>query len=114
MRIRDSKRALEKFEKAAVDHTLATAAGDSRKANAAADIILEAYAYLKENESLQLLVSLLDHPSEGVRVWTASKLIAVRQSEAVKVLEEIAGGNGISALGAGMVLSEWRAGRLTL
>ena len=114
VKFKDSETALEKFEEAATKHTEATEQGDYKTANKCYAVIAKAVLFLKEQNEIQQLSVLLNHDSVGVRGWTATYLLPLKEQEAVQVLEQIAGGTGIHSFTAKTTLSEWRKGNLKL
>ncbi len=106
--------ALAAFEEAASAHSAATDNGDARKANRNWKRVVRAVSVLHKQNAIPQLFPLLGHLTAGVQVWAASYLLPVDEQMATIVLEEVANSNGIQSLGAGIVLEEWRAGRLKL
>lgn len=104
--------ALSVFEDAAAKHAEATEQGDYRKANKCYKSITEAVNYLKEHNALLQLEVFLRHASVGVRLWSASYLLSIRENDAIRVLEEISTLPGIHSLDAKTTLSEWKKGNL--
>jgi hypothetical protein len=96
-------------------HRAGIEAGIPADANTAHDRLMIAIASLRhrEDRGVPFLLSLLKE-EPGVAGWVASHLLPDREPEAVAALEAIAsGGHRFHSFGASMVLSEWRAGRLT-
>ena len=114
MRIKDIDSALEVFEKAAIEHSLATESGDYKTANKNYPKIGKAATFLKNLGESHLVSKFLTHKIEGVRVWAAAYLLPIQERNAVKVLETVAKGHGIQSLNAETLLSEWRKGNLKL
>ncbi|WP_202913837.1 DUF2019 domain-containing protein [Pararcticibacter amylolyticus] len=113
-KITDTAIALSKFEEAAIKHSEATQQGDYKMANSAYAILRKIYAFLKEQSDIQMLSQFLDHPSTGVRLWAATYLLPVSESEGLKVLRQITKEPGIHSLTAKTTVDEWLKGALKL
>lgn len=114
VKLRDTKTALDKFEEAAKMHAEATEQGDYKIANKCYAIIAKAVLFLKEQNEIQQLSVFLNHNSVSVCGWAATYLLPIAEQEALRVLEQIAGGTGIQSFDAKMTISEWRKGNLKL
>lgn len=106
---------LEKYIKAAEDHSKGTNSGDSRKANSAYRRIDKIFRELKINNQLNLLESLIDHKSIGVRMWAATHLLPYHEEVGLKTLTEIEKNHVDDLYGfdAKMTIQEWKKGNLT-
>lgn len=113
-KINDVDSALAVFEDAAAKHAEATEQGDYKKGNKHYKNIAEAIGFLKNNDLLTRLESYLRHTSVGVRIWSATYLLPIREAEGIKTLEEISSSPGIHAMSAKTTLSEWKKGNLKL
>lgn len=111
-KIKDIKTALLKFEKAAVKHAEATEQGDYRTVNKNYAVIAKVITFLKQHDSIEKLSEFLNHSSVGVRLWAATYLLPVLETEALRVLKQIASTTGIHSFDAEMTVSEWENGNL--
>jgi hypothetical protein len=88
---------------------------DSHEANRQHAKLVSAFHKLKEFgdpgwKAIRILVS---HESPDVRLWAATHLLQVEPQKACEALEQLTQLEGFVGFEAGIVLSEWRAGRLT-
>lgn len=113
-KIKDIETALSNFEEAAVKHTEATEHGDFKIGNKNYAEIVKAITFLKEHNGMDKLTKLLSHSSVGVRLWAATYLLPVMETEGLRVLKEIYSEAGIHSLTAKTTLSEWEKGNLKL
>lgn len=111
-KIKDIETALDIFESSAVKEVEATDIGDFKTVNKCYSKIAKSVTFLKENNALDKLEHFLISPSVGVRLWSACYLLPVKETKAIKVLEEIAKCTGIYSLNAETTISEWRKGNL--
>jgi len=114
VKFKDVKTALEKFEEAATKQAEATEQGDYKTGNKCYAIIAKVVLFLKEQNEIQQLSTLLNSDSVGVRGWAATYLLPIKEREAIRVLEQIARGAGIHSFIAETTLKEWRKGNLKL
>jgi len=112
--ITDIAVALSKFKEAAIKHSDATQRGDYKMANSAYATLRTAYAFLKEQSNIGKLSQFLDHQSTGVRLWAATYLLPVSESEGLRVLRQITKETGIHSLTAETTINEWLKGALNL
>jgi hypothetical protein len=106
---------IDEYIKAAMSHGEALAEGNSKKANSAYDLIEKNYNILREsmNDGLELLVGLLTHENNSVRLWAARHTLNYNSNLAEKVLSELGTLKKTPvAFDARMVLSEWKKGNL--
>lgn len=104
---------VNEYIKAAMNHGNALAEGNSKKANSAYRIIEKNYNILKQNEALELLIGLLTHENNSVKLWAARHTLNYKSDLAKKVLLELGTLKSTSvAFDARMVLSEWKKGNL--
>src|SRR5262245_57838144 len=99
----------------AIEHGRCTDSGDFKRGNAAYDRMISALAELRQHADRgeTVLIELLDHPNEWVRLDAAVHLLPLRMELASTTLEVLASGpRGEVQFNAKMVLREWRAGRL--
>lgn len=99
----------------AVEHGRCTETGDFKKGNAAVDRMEAVLAKLRghADRGESVLTELLNHPNGWVKLWAATHLLPLRAELACKILEGLESGpRSEIEHGAGMVLQEWRAGRL--
>lgn len=113
-KIKDTVTAISKFEEAATKHAEATELGDYKTANKNYAIIVKAVTFLKEQGEMQKLSELLNHSSVGVRMWAATYLLPVSESEGLRILKQIAKGTGIHSFTAKTTVNEWEKGNLKL
>ena len=106
---------MEKYIKAAEDHSKGTSSGDSRKTNSAYRRIDKIFRELKANNQLNLLLRLVDHKSIGVRMWAATHLLPYNEEAGLKVLKEIEKNHteDLHGFDAKMTIQEWKKGNLT-
>jgi len=98
-----------------VEHGRCTENGNFRKGNAAFDRMLAVLAELRRHvdRGESVLVELLDHPNEWVKLGAATHLLPLREELANAVLEKLASGpRSMIEFNAKMVLQEWRNGSL--
>jgi hypothetical protein len=88
---------------------------DAKAANLQHDRLVSAFHELKElgNQGWLAIRNLTRHDEPEVRLWAATHLLQVEPQIASGVLEELSQLAGFVGFEAGIVLSEWRAGRLT-
>lgn len=110
----DIETALSQFLEAAIKHAEASEKGDYKTANKCYSVISKTCTYLRDSGALLELVQFLNHPSVGVRIWTATFLLPVKESDGIGTLERIVEENGIHSLTAKTTLSEWRKGNLKI
>ncbi len=113
-KIKDTSTALNLFEEAAINHADATEQGDYKTANKNYAIIVKAIEFLKEQNKRKDLSEFLNHNSIGVRMWAATYLLPVIESEALQVLKKISEEKGIHSFDAEVTISEWKKGNLKL
>ncbi|NVJ01210.1 DUF2019 domain-containing protein [Myxococcus sp. AM009] len=104
------------YEEFAAAHGQASETGDHRKANAQFRRIAAVWKELRtrKSEGSGALLNLLGSANPHVRGWAASHALESAPQAAEAVLEQLANGPpSIARFNAEMVLSEWRAGRLT-
>lgn len=106
--------ALSEFVASANRHTEATEVGNYKDANKSYGKIIKSIAYLKEQNAINELANFIEHPSIGVRLWAATYLLPVKETEAIKCLNSIAQGSSVHALDAETTISEWKKGNLSL
>ena len=107
----------DRYIAAAAEHGRCTESGDYKKGNAAFDRMIAALADLRgrADRGELILIELLDHPNEWVRLVAATDLLPLRPELASTVLDNLASGpQGHLEFDAKMVLREWRAGRLNV
>lgn len=105
----------DRYIAAAVEHGRCTENGDFRKGNAAFDRMKAVLAELRQgvDRGESVLIELLDHPNEWVKVGAATHLLPLRADLSIAVLEALASEKqGMIGFDAEMVLQEWRKGAL--
>ena len=106
----------EDYAAAAGQHGECTERGDYRTGNKAYERIIRALNSLRAlpDRGEEILLSLLNHTDDWVKIWSATHLLPLRAETACDALERLAaGGSRHVASDAKIVLQEWRAGRLT-
>jgi Domain of unknown function (DUF2019) len=106
--------ALTEFEIAANQHGEATEQGNYKEANKNYGKIAKVITFLKEQNSINELLPLIEHPSLGVRLWASTYLLPVKKEEAIRELKNIIRGGSFCAFTAETTLSEWKKGNLNL
>lgn len=106
-KIQDIDSALSIFRFAAANQAEATEVGDYVKGNKAYNQIIKILKFLKDNDKLNELDTLLHDSNVGVRMFTAYGLLNVSPERAVPILEEIAHRNDIHSLTASTTLEQW-------
>ena len=106
---------LEKYIKAAEDHSKGTDTGDSKKTNSAYKRIAKIFRELKINNQLSLLLSLNNHENIGVKMWAATHLLPYKEEVGLSILSEIEKNHTEDLYGfdAKMTIQEWKKGNLT-
>jgi len=95
-------------------HGAATKEGEYERANAAHDVVLDAYRKLRAagDEGIRALQELMEHHNDSVRCWAATHCLPTAQAKAEAVLMDLAEGMGAIAFTAEIVLEEWHKGTL--
>jgi hypothetical protein len=114
IKIKDIKIALLKFEEAAIKHEEATELGDYKAGNKNYAVIAKVIIFLKNNNCIYKLSDFLSHRSVGVRMWAATYLLPIQETEGLRVLKQIASGTGIHSFNAKITIGEWEKGNLKL
>jgi hypothetical protein len=104
---------VHQYAEAASAHKEATAAGDSKRANQAHDVVAAIYRRLREQGEQRQLLPLLSHDDAAVVAWAGAHALEFAPEEGERALAELAQRDGLIGFGARMTLSEWRAGKLT-
>lgn len=106
---------LERYIKAAKEHSEGTNIGDSRKTNLAYKKIDKIFRELKNRNQLGLLLKLIDHEHLGVKMWAATHLLPYKEEIGLEILEEIQREHTDDLYGfdAKMTIREWKKGNLT-
>lgn len=113
-KMKDTASAILIFEEAAIKHAEASELGDYKTANKSYAIMAKVVMFLKEQNEIRKLSELLTHSSIGARMWAATYLLPVIESEALRVLKQISEGRGIHSFDAEMTICEWEKGNLEL
>lgn len=89
---------------------------DARAANLEHDRVVQAFHQLEAlgEEGWSAMRGLASHEDPEVRTWAATHLLRVDPEMACRVLEDLSTEPGFVGFEAGIVLTEWRAGRLRL
>lgn len=106
--------ALSEFEVAANNHAQSTEQGNYKEANKNYGKIIKAITYLKEHNAINELAIFIGHASVGIRLWASTYLLPVKESEAMKVLQQIVKKGDIHSLTAETTINEWQKGNLKL
>lgn len=90
-----------------------TEKGDHKKGNKAFDIIAKVAKKIKQlDPKFNVLLPLLKHKNDSVKLHAAFYLLPYQIKLAERVLKKISKNNGLVAFTAEMTLKEWKAGRL--
>jgi len=103
--------AVDMFIEFGQKRSLALDAGNSNVANRHYKSLWKAVSFLKNTDSLDLLIPLLDHDNVGVRLEAAGYLLPAKK--AVDCLMEISCGYGWAAATASTLLDLWKKGEFT-
>ena len=98
---------LSAFELAAANQAEATEVGDYVKGNKAFNQIIRILKFLKDNDRLNELGTLLHDSNVGVRMFAAYGLLQTFPECAIPILNEIAQRNDIHSLTASTTLEQW-------
>ena len=106
----------EKYRDAARRHGEYTLKGDSVSTNLAYYELMSALRDIRRlaNRGEEVLLRLTTDNDVSVVGWAASHLLPLQEDVAKNALENVAGGKGLVAFSAEMVLKEWNAGRLKI
>ena len=90
--------------------------GDARRGNQHAKEYIAAVREIlaRGDGAIDIFSSLLDHNDASVQVMAAAFLLKSRTERAVAVLQPIAKGRGLAALGAQMTLKRYERGELEI
>ncbi|NOW94687.1 DUF2019 domain-containing protein [Mucilaginibacter sp. SG564] len=112
-KLNDINAALCQFVDAASKHAEASQTGDYKIANKSYKEIANAYTFLKDHDSLLVLLDYLDHKSTGVRIWAATYVLPINEKKGIATLEDVGKSTqGILSSTAKTTLSEWLKGNL--
>jgi len=114
IKIKDISTALSLFEDAAKKHAEATREGDYKTGNKNYNKVIKAVSYLKEQDSIDELLSYLNHDVIGVRLAAATYLLPKHEKKGTEVLEAISKSSDFFSFIAQTTLNEWRKGNLIL
>jgi hypothetical protein len=104
---------LVEYASNAIDHGVATHAGDYKRANRSHDEILRILQLLTERGERIRLADLLNHDDASVRCWAATHLLPFCEERARKALDDIVReGTWPASHSALVVLQEWDKGTL--
>lgn len=103
---------LERYKKYGADYEAAIQSGNSALSDKAVSAMEELFLALKDRSepALDKLEELLEFPSEGVRLWSASHLINYREEAAKRTLDALKTSNSILGLVAEITLDKWSNG----
>jgi hypothetical protein len=107
---------VRRYRQAAIEHTRSSdlATCDPDGANRAHDQLHHTYKLLRQtHEGRQALVSLMDDPDPGVRMWAAAHSLQWETEKAKAVLQELIQVGGLLGFEAEMTLKEYAKGRLS-
>lgn len=113
-KITDLKMAVQVFEIASHKQAEATEQGNYKEGNKHYSRIMRAIKFLKKKDSIDTILPLLNKPSIGVRLWTASYLLPKYEKESIAILSEITKNQDIHSLTAETILNEWKTGNLKI
>jgi len=107
---------LNSFVVATQKHHQFTMSGEWRKTNRQAKLLNSAARALlaRGEEAIDQFALLLNHEDEAVRAMAGAYLLKDRTALAVKTLEPLAKGQGISAFGAKKTLERYNKGELEI
>lgn len=111
-KIKSIESALSIFELEANNQAECSENGDYKSGNKSYQKIIDSVNYIKDNNSIDLLISFLSNESIGVKLWSACFLLPENESRSLKVLEEIKETNSIHSFTAATTISEWLKGNL--
>lgn len=104
--------ALSDYVDTAIQHGRGTETGDSDVANAAyhrhAELLLQDFP----KEKRRLLIPLLDHKNQSVRLFAALDTYCLDPERSERVLEAVSNQPGLVGFSAEMTLRELKSGRL--
>ena len=112
--MRKATEAVAAYEECAAEYGGAMQAGDSERANAAYDRLIEILGVLDKVGGRADLRRLLHHPVAYVRLSAATHLLRENPEVGLPVLEKLSGETDLAGFDARMVLSEWKKGTLDL
>lgn len=113
-KIENTEMAIKMFRESAIQHGEATLTGDYKIGNKYHDIIQKCLLYLKKEDNIVSLQSMLSDPNISVRCWTAYALLPIFPNESKAVLSEISCRQNILGLNAKMILQEWEKRKLNI
>ena len=110
--VKEIESALSSFKIAAANQAEATEVGDYVKGNKAYNQIIRILKFLKNNDKLNELDTLLHDSNVGVRIFAAYGLLQLYPNRAIPILEKIAHRNDIHSLTASTTLEQWHQNKL--
>lgn len=110
----EKEKSMKKFVEASVKYGEAIECGNSQKANRQSKIIREIRKQLNETKELEILIPLLEHNNNYVKLNAASSLIMELPNKSIQVLEQLQNKKGLFALEAQMFLKEWQKGNIKI
>lgn len=103
---------VQQFIHGSISYAEGVLAANSKKANRSYHQIHEAAAKLRRADSLLVLQSLLRSEHVSVKIWAATYLLPIVETEAKEALLEIKDSGSILAFDARMTLEQWESGNL--
>lgn len=105
-----------RYRKYAEDYGVAYTSHDYKRTNRNHDklhaLLPELRATVDRGEGI--LRRLMADQSDAVATWAATHSLPVAEKDALATLEAIAKKGGMIGFGAGMVIKEWKSGRLVI
>ncbi len=103
---------LEQFIDASIKYGESVEEGTSRKTNRYSKIIRTIRSELKSKGELEILIPLLNHNNDNVKLSAATSLIWIMEQQSKEVLEELKTKRGLLGFEAEMFLQEWEKGNI--
>ena len=98
----------------AVQYNAGTLEGNNKKTNSAYKKLDAIFRELKTTDRLDILLELQDHENTGVRLWSGTHVLPLKEEVGLQTLKEIASNDGgLYSFDAKMTIQEWKKGNLT-
>lgn len=104
------------YRRHALEHGVATEAGDHRKANRHHELLIATLNALRQSgpDAERALTGFFTDENASVRCWAATHCLKIDEKQACSTLELLSATPGILGFNARMVLAEWRKGTLRI
>ena len=113
-KIKNIEEALALFEKNAIIYGNTSVSGNYRICNKAYDVIIKCIDFLKEENKIDILLSMLEHNNISVKYLAACFLLPIYTKESKKALKWIKkNDDGMIGFHAEITLDEWRKEKWT-